>query len=382
MIDFEDYRESIERGPAKYFHGRHQELKAFKGLLHETSQKGIGSSLLIQGPPGVGKTALIEEHKKEASLQGWQVVDLTIPSLYDPKELFRRLTKNQKAHDVQTTFGVDLKIFKVGFVPKHIEETPYLNEAIIRSQPTCLVLDEAQTLDLIVSEKDRDKVADFFRTYHNVLSEKGFVFLFGGLSTTKDVLRQFGISRFNTNCIHYLEPIERDAERSIIDDWLTKEIKTPSDTTSWIDQITQRTDRWPRHIQSYSNAICDFLEPKESLTHHTLKQVLAYGDDLKLQYYEQRCDGISYQNRQLITSAMESLPPCFDQEDFISCLSKRLSKEDARMLYETILSKGIIHIDQRGISSVPIPSFRSFLIEEYGQEDPKTPPFSSGLALE
>ncbi|MCY3998133.1 MAG: hypothetical protein OXE55_02100 [Flavobacteriaceae bacterium] len=267
-------------------------------------------------------------------------------------------------------------------VSQKSEKTDYLNEAMIRSQPTLLYLDEAQTLGDLLSVERRDRVTDFFNTYHNLESSKGFILLLGGLSMTKEFLRQFGISRFNPAAIQYLKAIEPDAEQAIIHDWLTKEIKTPSDTTPWIQEIINRTDRWPRHIQSYCNAICDFLEPKESLTDQRLEEVLAYGDDLKSIYYEQQCDGISHQNRQLITSAIESLPTCFDQEDFISRLSKRLSKEDARMLYETILSKGILHTDQRGISSVPIPSFRSFLIEEYGQENLKRPPLSGGLALE
>ena len=367
----------IERGPAKYFHGRISERNALKQLLQETSKKKIGSSLLIQGPPGVGKTALIEEHKKEASLQGWQVVDLTIPSLYDPKELFRRLTKNQKAHDVQTTFGVDLKIFNVGFVPKHIEETPYLNEAIIRSQPTCLVLDEAQTLELILSENHRDKVADFFRTYHNVLSEKGFVFLFGGLSPTKDVLRQFGISRFNPKAIHYLGMIGKHAEQQIIRDWLKKEIQTPSHTTFWIQQISKQTDQWPRHIQSYANALCNYLKPKEVLTNQRLKQVLDDGNDLKNIYYQQRCDHLDYEYREMIAHVVKTLPHPFVKRHFIEAFSTFLSQKESQKLYQTMLLRGILHLDQDGKSSIPIPSLKTYLIETYGAGQP--PPSQAQL---
>ncbi|MCY3998274.1 MAG: hypothetical protein OXC92_05260 [Flavobacteriaceae bacterium] len=50
----------IERGPAKYFHGRCEELTSFQHLLRETVQDQIGSNLLIQGPLGVGKSALID----------------------------------------------------------------------------------------------------------------------------------------------------------------------------------------------------------------------------------------------------------------------------------------------------------------------------------
>ncbi|MCY3998275.1 MAG: hypothetical protein OXC92_05265 [Flavobacteriaceae bacterium] len=147
-------------------------------------------------------------------------------------------------------------------------------------------------------------------------------------------------------------------------------MKTPSDTTSWIDQVTQRTDRWPRHIKSYCNALCDFLEIEEMLSDQRLKQVLAYGDDLKHTYYQQRCDGIDYHQRQLMASTLNELPDWFVQKDMVEIFSKSLSEAASEKLYEKILSKGIIHIDQDGKSSVPVPSLRSFLMEEYGPSHP------------
>lgn len=57
---------TIERSSAKYFHGREEELNLFEGLLHETVYKRIGCSLLIQGPPGVGKSVLLDQCKQRA----------------------------------------------------------------------------------------------------------------------------------------------------------------------------------------------------------------------------------------------------------------------------------------------------------------------------
>ncbi len=356
----------IERGPAKYFHGRSRERDSFERLLYETTQEVIGSSVLIQGPPGVGKSALIDQHQKQAKAQGWQTIILNARCLYDPKELFRRLSQNKKSTEIETNFSVDFKIFKFGFIPKTLEETNYLNESIISSQSTLLILDEVQTLEHLLSGPYHSQVSDFLNYYHNLESKHGFILLFGGLSHSKEILRSFGLSRFNPGCLHFLKPLKSNAERAIIHDWLTKEMKTPSDTTFWINHITQRTDCWPRHIKSYCNAFCDFLEIGEKLTDQRLKQVLIYGDDLKHTYYQQRCDGFHRKTRELIASAMQQLPEQFDVEDVIKLFSKKLSLEKANDLYQTALSKGLFQMDQDGMSSVPIPSLRSFLIEEYG----------------
>ncbi len=239
-----------------------------------------------------------------------------------------------------------------------------------------------QTLKDYLCHSDKPRITSFFNTYHNVESKHGFILLLGGLSMTKEILRIFGISRFNTGCVRYLQRLEPDAEQSIIHDWLTKEIKTPSDTTPWIHAMTQQTDQWPSHIQSYCNALCEFLEIGETLTNQRLKQVLKYGNDLKHTYYQQRCDGIDYEHRELIAWALNQLPDWFVKRNVIDCFSKYLSEIASEKLYETILSKGIVHMDQQGICSVPIPSLRSFMIDEYGQKNPRIPPPSGGLSIE
>ncbi len=356
----------IERGPAKYFHGREKELKIFNQLLDTMVDSPIGSSFLIQGPPGVGKSALLEEYTQQARKKQWEVIELSNECLSDSKELFAKLTKKSKPKEFKKSFGLDLKVFKMNLEKIPITETNALNEALIGSKPTLLWLDETQTLNAFLDHTDKTKITSFLTRYHNLKTKKGFILLLGGLSTTKEILRTFGISRFNTGCVRYLQRLEPDAEQSIIHDWLTKEIKTPSDTTTWIQEIIKRTDRWPRHIQSYCNALCEFLEVGETLTNQRLKQVLKHGDDLKHTYYQQRCDGFHRKTRAFIASTVKQLPEQFDMEELIALFSKTLSSEKASDLYQTVLSKGIVHMDQQGICSVPIPSLRSFLIEEYG----------------
>lgn len=91
-----DYRESREsqkpsshvddRGPAKYFHGRRQILRDFANQCQRAAAHS-GSTFLIQGAPGVGKTALLTECAKRASASGWQTIEVFQNAFWDPYAL-------------------------------------------------------------------------------------------------------------------------------------------------------------------------------------------------------------------------------------------------------------------------------------------------------
>ncbi|MCY4161568.1 MAG: hypothetical protein OXE77_06840 [Flavobacteriaceae bacterium] len=171
-------------------------------------------------------------------------------------------------------------------------------------------MDEAQTLGIEggLSTQHKSKVISFLNRYHNLESDQGFILLFGGLGMTKEVLRNFGVSRFNSGCVRSLERINAKAEKPIIQDWIIKEFKARGDASHWIAQITKRTYGWPRHIISYCNVICQELQNVNQLTDERLNHVLNQGDSLKYRYYKQRCDGISHRHRHIIGKTIERLP--------------------------------------------------------------------------
>ena len=70
-----------DRGPARYFHGRKKIRRDFRELLRYASQKTWGTTFLIQGAPGVGKTALLEEIASDALEDQWDVVDINLDDL-------------------------------------------------------------------------------------------------------------------------------------------------------------------------------------------------------------------------------------------------------------------------------------------------------------
>ncbi len=351
----------IERGGAKYFHGREKQLKNFEDLLVETIHKETGSSFLIQGPPGVGKTALIQECCQVAKGKHWQVIELTTRSLHDPEDFFERITKDKSKKEMKAFLNINLSLIQFGMTSKKTGPSHVLNEKLIQSKPTLLYLDEAQTLINLLDGDKKNDVSDFLNIYHNLKSKHGFVFLFAGLSRTRETLESFGLSRFSSGCVCYLEGLDPKAERQVLEDWLLMEFQTPSDPKGWIDTIMQRTEGWPRHLQSYVNAMNEYLNIGDSLNDTLLQKVLDFGDYLKNQYYIQRCQGIPNDEKYFINKVIQSLPEHFNGKDFVSLLSKKVPEERAVFLYEKCLSKGIIHLNDRDVCSIPVPSLKTHL---------------------
>ena len=61
---------TFDRGEAKYFHGRTQILEDFRKLVERSDRAKSGTTFLIQGAPGAGKTALLAECAKQAKRKG------------------------------------------------------------------------------------------------------------------------------------------------------------------------------------------------------------------------------------------------------------------------------------------------------------------------
>ena len=55
----------IDRGKAKFFHGRKKELAAFEKLVTVSEKEKSGSVFLVQGSPGVSKSAFYTSVKRK-----------------------------------------------------------------------------------------------------------------------------------------------------------------------------------------------------------------------------------------------------------------------------------------------------------------------------
>ncbi len=94
----------LDRGATKYFHGRKTILAEFQKLLADSGKSKGRTTFLVQGPHGIGKTALLAKCWDEAEEQGWKVAEIDPKDLWDPDKLRKTLGVSP---EVRVTGGED-----------------------------------------------------------------------------------------------------------------------------------------------------------------------------------------------------------------------------------------------------------------------------------
>ncbi len=134
-----------DRGPAAFFHGRKAIISSFETALSDTITLNAGTTFLIQGAPGAGKTALLDVLSSRAEEKKWEVSKISIEDLYTPASMAQSLGRSYTVdHEQAAKIGV--KFIEGGYVrsvaghasPKEILKSLAPEEGLI------LVLDEAQ----------------------------------------------------------------------------------------------------------------------------------------------------------------------------------------------------------------------------------------------
>ena len=134
---------AFDRGPAKYFHGRKQILHDFKELLVRAAQAKSGTTFLIQGAPGAGKTALLHECEKLARSAKWKTANIDPNALWEPEILRHSLGQRKIPKVVSGSIRIGTK--DIADAELKVEWSQLTIRRILQStrKPLLLKLDEA-----------------------------------------------------------------------------------------------------------------------------------------------------------------------------------------------------------------------------------------------
>ena len=364
-----------DRGRSPFFHGRKEIIDTFNSVLEDSKALNDGTTFMIQGAPGVGKTALIHVLAREASDQGWKTAHIGTNSLWKPDDLLHRLGKksNTRIKGASVEAGVDKYVkasaaLSVEILPVALTMIKILQDD---KKPLLLVLDEAQALGLkdVVPAQMKGDVTDVLKQIHNGDMGRPVMLLAGGLGTTEAAFSTFGISRFEGDCKVYLDRLDKASERAVIHDWLTHAGGTPCDTPTWIDAIAEQTYGWPQHIMSYVKPAVKYLGAKKhQVSDEGLDFVLANGEEARLEYYDSRSHDIDEHEREALARAVMDVPidDTTTRPAIISNLKNSgLTHKEADDLFTQALDQGIIDKRKGGRYGIPIPSMHSWLIDEH-----------------
>ncbi len=377
-----------DRGPAEYFHGRQEIIDTFTSALKRYLSKKRGTTFLIQGAPGAGKTALLHECKKIVKKK-WQIADIYPNALWSPEDLSHCLGKKSgmRITGASAEVGVE-KIIKAsaGF---SVEASPVALTIMKILQddknPLLLILDEAQSLgsDRVVPDGVRGVVTSVLGKIHNGDLGRPVMLLTAGLGTTVSAFKSFNISRFEGESLINLGRLDKDSEHEVIRDWLTEVGAAEGNPDPWIDVIAKETHGWPQHIISYVKPAVGYLKSNNhQMTDAGLRIVLEKGAESRLRYYRQRAHDIDGEQRQSLARSLAHLPigGTTTRTSIISILEEEYPPEVADNLFKQALEQGIIDKNEDGYYGVPIPSMQTWLIEAYGRKQVDMPKIEDELS--
>ncbi|MCY4206310.1 MAG: ATP-binding protein [Bacteroidetes bacterium] len=372
-----------DRGPARYFHGRAQILGNFDKLIKDSMETQKGSTFLIQGAPGAGKTALLEEMALGALERRWNVVEINLGDLYNPVQMAQTLGKPYISRK-QGAFKTDAKVAST----EHIKEVAgdssvsRVLEKMKFKRGALLMLDEAQRVAGFTGSSNKIAVMETLDNLHNGKINHPIILLAAGLGMSKASFGDLGISRFKGGCFVELGALGKESERAVIQDWLVKEGGAKGDPAPWMDAIAQKTHGWPQHITAYADAAAKQIQhDRGEMTPKGLDVVYRLGMQRREAYYEQRTEEITRKERCSLARLVNNpaISDKLDREDIEEILSRDFGPDKATDLFNRAVEKGILH-RQKGVYTIPIPSLRTWLISNYARE-PKELPHASPSIL-
>ncbi len=363
-----------DRGKAEFFRGRQEQLEAFNQLIKRTEKEKSGTTFLVQGAPGVGKTAFLEECEEKMDKKTWDVVWADPNVLWDVDELRKKLRLGYKVRLARLFIALGIEnLIKIGSHFKLADRTIIgsINNRR-KKRGLMLILDEIQDLGKKASPPDKAaeiRVRNTLYQMHNWRIKKPFILLVGGLGMSKSVFKEFGISRFNRKCAFNLGALNKKAEKEIIKQYMTTkggvDEKNPR-LNHWINTIITETQGWAHHIIGYGIVLSEQLKENHGvLDKKKLKHVLEKGEKERFNYYEQRIEGIDIQKRKLIASLLKKEMPDMSEDDIVSFFQETFDYEKSKYLFDTTLEKGVFHQNEDGAFVVPIPSMRTWILNRF-----------------
>lgn len=354
----------------------------FKQYMDRAKQiKSGGTIFLVQGAPGVGKTALLYECEKLAQDSGWKIAEINPPALWDPDELVHYLGKESRPRvtGVSGQVGFDAVVKADARLDVAVNHSSSITLNILGDgkKPLLLILDEAQTLGTTNKpSKEVEGIAtNVLNSIHNGSLGKPVILLAAGLGTTKTAFASLGISRFDGPSFIELGALNKEPERAVIHDWLTKEGRAKGDPSAWIDAISRQTHGWPQQILSYVNlALRQLAVDDRKMTLGGLKTVLEAGQELRSAYYEIRVRDFDEEHRLSFAKIFADIPlgGSTTRSNIMSNLIQDHGPDEAKELFAQALDCGILH-KLAGRYAVPIPSMRDWLVSKYARERIKFP---------
>ena len=405
-----DFAELPDREATPFFGGRADEIAKVEGALKRIREKAQGEhwrpaggeTLLFQGAPGAGKSALLHHFVRawENSEQNAPVVVDTEPADYiDERTLALRVAEAagpaiaahfRRSETTQSSSRTDLSggIPGVAAGPGSAEsghqttnapaELPLaaVKEALSESKRSVVfILDEEQDLEGFEVEAVRPVISQLHKGSHG----GPFLAVFAGLAYSDAVLQDRGIPRFSRGHDSTLSALAPEEATEIVLRMLTefrvhgdKELKN-----QWAQALANESCGWPQHLHVAMQALAaqlpaaptpGRLEPVDSQFGSAVRKVSAQARE---EYYERRIDEPLAVAPDLIAETLRRIGSGRLRVEVLADIREAaqpgsgtmsLPKDhDAEMLLERMIRRGVLQHAPGHKLVCPIPSLRNYV---------------------
>lgn len=401
MNPIHDYLQTLidagKRADPLVFSGREEEIGRIVRAAERPPPDGPkGSTFLIQGAPGSGKTALIAELSRRLDvIPGTGVLSLaSVPADSTAERTYAHLASllvgaanpGQKRVETATTRVEG----SVGFARAGASESVSTSSCAYVSaddiaygsggawnpkQRVVLFVDEVQML------KPDSRTAELVFDLHTQ-AKIPVLLVCAGLGNSRMALSNAGFSRLEN-----LLPLGRLASTETLDCAVRSLRKvtergvraTNSAVEGWAAALAKAADDWPRHLQVYLQATWQVLLRQEDadLDKAALEEAIAIGDRQRAEYYEDRLAAsrtpleivAALHRRMAADSGIRESDACRVIGAAVQELDPVTRKEwdtqfDARpkKCFESLLRSGIVSPDSMYRCTSPVPSFSRYIL--------------------
>ena len=388
-----------DRSSPVHFAGRETELDAILATAGSVQSGSAGLTLIVQGAPGSGKTALLREATRrfEAAAQGNRAIYIGDPwPASADRQMLERLAAAAldlpadafRSTETSTQTGrVSANVVQGGYARSQATVPATLNSWLDFENAYAHRVDDCARTLVAIDESQNFEHGAFLRALH---TQHTFPFLLvcGGLSNTHDQLVALGISRMSNNAILHLGGLDDGAARESAFgtlEWTIAQASAPPirhtrhEIEHWADAIAAASMGWPQHLSSYMTGTWQALAESESidLSERNLATALGHGRALCAAYYADRITSAKVDPRialavhqALARSGVAAYDRAFEAiETAVSELPRSAKQAHAHNhpggtveCLEKLLRSGVIETKPDGFSmGSPIPSLTAYL---------------------
>ena len=372
-----------DRTTPLFFAGRSEELAIAQAALSNLKEgETQGNTVLFQGAPGAGKTALLNHlrelvrgecvtaeldsaltHRPDVAL--FEVLEQIEPDIADTLQKSYQRTIHGDVKAMVAEGGVSSA---TTIMPQEVTTIRQLmNLRKNQSKPLLLFLDEAQNANGDLP----DGKSSILQQLH--AGKSGNVSLVaGGLSDTEAKLNQLGVSRLSFGSTTTLQPLHGQEVLASLEAFLNNEEfgidHHGSDITALQQLVIDESMGWPQHLTNTLQAISEeLINVNGQLAKCDIDAIQQRSQARREDYYIGRVEAIP---QPLLYEVVSTIPKGGSVKEYavyeaVERAYKNHPLINQKLLYEEafymLIHRGVLQEDTTGDLTVPIPSMHDYI---------------------